>query len=118
MERPAITQAEINELEQILFDLRAFETICRQHGDRVQRIISKYTATRTDAALKRAEKRKAEKLAEEQRTADYWVKFEIHRCKGRIKYLRANPQPGMEMEIRECEAYLMSKGKLPVPKRK
>ncbi len=112
MSKPPITLAEIKELEQIVYDLKAMQSILADHTKRVEEIVKKYSITKTEKALKREEDARQRKFEAERFLADYMRKWEINRKKKRIKYLKENPQPGGEKEIQQLEAALRAVGVL------
>ena len=112
MNKSPITLDEIKELEQIVYDLKAMQSIFAEHTKRVEAIIKKYTITKSEAALKKEEERRQSKLNVEMGMVAYRERWEINRKKKRIKYLKANPEPGGEREILQLEASLRAIGKL------
>ena len=107
-----MTQIEIKELEQILFDINAMQKILAEHALKVEAIVKKYTAPRTEAALLRAKKRQESKFQLELSRIHFREKWELKRMKARIRYLTKNPETGGEAEIRGLEALLRAKGRL------
>jgi|SRR5579872_1304390 len=112
MNKSPITLEEIKELEQIVSDLKAMQAIFSEHTKRVEAIVKKYSMPKSEAALKREQKRMQSKLDMERRFAVFRAKSDIKMKRGRIKYLKANPEPGSEQEIQRIEAALKAMGKL------